>query len=193
MNNLVPTIALRSSRSRLGAAFGAGAIAIIVNTLLLKVADFVPLATAHGGLLRLLSNLFAATGNRLGVGVAWSALGGPPTNSPVFQTGTHLVVGMLMALFYAYLLEPRLKVAAWLKGLLYAIGMWFLNATVVLPATGEGFAGSRHLTLAGMIWFAAAHTGFFVLLAVVYEAVRGGRSARDELASSDKVATRQLS
>jgi len=173
----------RRQRSRLSAALGAGAIAIIVNTLLLKVADFVSLATAHGGLLRLLLNLFAAPANRLGVGVAWSAMGGPPPNSPVFQTATHLVVGMLMALFYACLLEPRLKATAWLKGVLYAVGMWVLNATVILPATGEGFAGSAHLTLAGMIWFAVAHTVFFMLLAVIYEALRGGRSVVDERAS----------
>jgi hypothetical protein len=35
----------------------------------------------------------------------------------------------------------------------------------MLPAIGEGF---RHLGLARMAWFAAAHTLFFVLLAVLY-------------------------
>jgi hypothetical protein len=43
----------------------------------------------------------------------------------------------------------------------------------------EGFAGSRHLTLAGMVWFAAAHTLFFVVLAVLYARLRGQHTSRD--------------
>jgi hypothetical protein len=40
-----------------------------------------------------------------------------------------------------------------------------VNALIVLPATGEGFAGSANLTLAGIAWFAAAHCIFFMMLA----------------------------
>jgi hypothetical protein len=43
---------------------------------------------------------------------------------------------------------------------------------VVLPLTGEGFAGSTHLTFAGMLWFAAAHTLFFVALGWLYARLR---------------------
>jgi hypothetical protein len=143
------------SRSRLIAALVAGSIAIILNTLALKAADLVPLATARGGLLRLIK--------------PWLSLVAPVPNSAEFQTGFHLFVGILMALFYAYALEPWLPRGAWLKGFLYALAVWLLNAIVVLPATGEGFAGSAHLTLPGMIWFAVAHTLFFVLLAIGYE------------------------
>jgi hypothetical protein len=171
------TVNSRALRHRLGAALFSGTIAITANTLLLKAADFVPLATAHGGLLRLLLHLFGRSANQLGVGAAWAALGGPATSSVEFQTATHLVVGMLMALFYAYVLEPSLKMVAWLKGLLYAVGVWILNAAVVLPATGEGIAGSTHLTVAGMIWFAVAHLVFFMLLAMLYDAIRGRRRA----------------
>ena len=39
------------------------------------------------------------------------------------------------------------------------------------------FAGSRHLTLAGMVWFAAAHTLFFVVLAVLYARLQGGHTS----------------
>jgi hypothetical protein len=92
-----------------------------------------------------------------------------PAHAAGFQTGFHLFVGILMALLYAYVLEPRLPRGPWLRGFLYALAVWLLNAVVVLPATGEGFAGSMHLTLAGMIWFAAAHTVFFLLLSVVYD------------------------
>jgi hypothetical protein len=73
-----------------------------------------------------------------------------------------------MALFYALVLEPVLRGPSWLRGLICAVAVWLANAAVVLPATSEGFAGSRHLTLAGMVWFGAAHTLFFVVLAVLY-------------------------
>jgi hypothetical protein len=38
----------------------------------------------------------------------------------------------------------------------------------------EGIAGSRSLSLAGMIYFAVAHTVFFVLLAALYNYVTRG-------------------
>jgi hypothetical protein len=41
--------------ARVSASLVAGAVAIALNTAALAAADFVPLATAHGGLLRLLS------------------------------------------------------------------------------------------------------------------------------------------
>jgi hypothetical protein len=140
--------------SSAGAAIVAGGGAIVINTLALKAADLVPLATARGGLLRLVRMVV-----RL-----------PSTGE--FQMIFHLVVGLLMALFYAWLLEPRLRGAPAIKGLIYALGVWLANALVVLPLTGEGIAGAAHLTLTGMIWFAAAHTLFFVLLAVWYARLR---------------------
>jgi hypothetical protein len=163
-------MASAKAKGRLAAALSAGAVAIVVNTLALKAADFVPLATARGGLLRLIRPWFAPVLKSTGVSHAWSAAGGPAPATPLFQTGFHLAVGMLMALVYAYLLEPRLNGGPWRKGVVYAAAVWLLNAAVVLPLTGEGFAGSAHLTTAGMVWFAAAHTLFFVLLAVLYAA-----------------------
>jgi len=146
---------------RLPSALVAGAVAIIANTLALKAADLVPLATARGGLLRMIRPLFPG----------WLQA---HTGSAVFQTGFHLFVGMLMALAYAYAIEPVLRGPAWVKGLLYALALWLLNALFVLPMTGEGFAGSAHLGLAGMIWFAVAHTLFFVWLSVMYGWLRSG-------------------
>ena len=147
------------------AALLARAVAIALNTAALSAADLVPLATAHGGLLRLLVVL---SGDALSI-----PAGG------AFQAGFHIVVGLAMALFYGLVLQPALRGPSWLRGLIYAVAVWFANAAVVLPATNEGFAGSRHLTLAGMIWFAAAHTLFFVVLAVLYARLRGGHASRD--------------
>lgn len=140
--------------NRLNAGLAAGSGAIVLNTLALKAADLVPLATAHGGLLRLVRILL------------------PLPATPAFQTAFHLAVGILMALFYAYALEPLLPGRPLAKGLLYAGLVWLANAFLVLPLTGEGIAGLAHLTIAGALWFAAAHTLFFVLLALCYARLR---------------------
>jgi hypothetical protein len=169
-------------RSRLLTALVAGTVAIIVNTLALKAADLVSLATARGGLLRLLSSWSAPLLGQIGISSAWLSLGLPDVTSPVFQTGFHLAVGVMMAMFYAYVVEPLAPTRSdLLKGAAYALVVWLLNAFVVLPATGEGIAGAAHLTLAGMLWYAAAHSLFFVLLALLYGALR--RAPRDLSAS----------
>lgn len=135
----------------LGAALLAGAVAITLNSVALAAADLVPLATAHGGLLRLLSQISGIT----------------PPQGPVFQAWFHAGVGLAMAVFYAEALDGSLPGPPWVRGLIYAVVVWVVNAAVVLPSIGEGFAGSHHLTLAGMAWFAAAHMLFFVLQAVL--------------------------
>jgi hypothetical protein len=150
---------------RLAVALYAGAVAITINMLLLKAADIVAVQTAHGGLLRVISPLAARLLEPAGVSAWWRAVGGPGIGTAVFQDSFHFVVGIGMALAYVLLLEPRLSGAFWRKGLLYALVVWLLNAFVILPLSDEGIAGSAHLVLAGMLWFAAAHTAFFVLLA----------------------------
>ncbi len=148
--------------TRISAALLAGTIAIACNTAALAAADLVPLATAHGGLLRLLVML---TGGAIPV----------PAGSE-FQMAFHAVVGLAMTVFYAYVVEAILRGPSWWRGVIYGALAWIMNAVVVLPAIGEGFAGSRNLTLAGMIWFAAAHTLFFVLQAVLYAHFRARAS-----------------
>ena len=155
---------------RVTGALCAGTVAIIINMLLLKAADLAHVQTARGGLLRVITP--AATGvlARSGIAAWWAGLGGPGPGTSVFQGGFHFVVGLGMALAYALVLAPRLGGTFWRKGLLYALAVWLVNAFVLLPISGEGIAGSAHLTLAGMVWFAVAHTVFFVLLAAGYQA-----------------------
>lgn len=141
---------------RVTASLVAGTAAIVINMLALKAADLVPLATAHGGLLRLLRTV----------------LGLPLPGTPAFQEAFHFAVGIAMALFYGLVLARRLPGRPLAQGLLYAAAVWLANAFVVLPLIGEGIAGSAHLSAAGMVWFAAAHTLFFVLLAVWYARLR---------------------
>jgi hypothetical protein len=136
----------------------AGAVAIGLNMAALAAADLVPLDTAQGGLLLFLV-LLTCGGISLPRGAA-------------FQAAFHIAVGLAMALFYAFALEPVLGGPSWLRGLLYAAAVWLANALIVLPALGEGFAGSYRLMLAGMVWFAAAHTLFFVAQAVLFAWLR---------------------
>ena len=153
----------------LGASLLAGLIAIVVNTAMLEAADWIPLVTARGGLLKLLRMYLSVPLTSLGLADPWTALTLPAPDTHAFKTGFHIVVGLLMALFYAYVLEPMLPGPALVKGLLYALLVWLANAFIVLPWIGEGIAGSAFLSAGGMLYFAAAHTVFFVLLAVLYE------------------------
>jgi hypothetical protein len=149
-------------RSRLSSALVAGGVAMFVSTLALKAADLAPLATAKGGLLRLMSAWFSPFLTQVGAINLWLHAGLPDAGSPVFQAGFHLVVGLLMAIFYAYVVEPRLQMTDDIvKGITYALGMWLLNAFVILP-----------FTLAGIFWCVVAHSVFFVLLALFYGALR---------------------
>jgi hypothetical protein len=152
----------------LGAALIAGLIAIIANTLLLEAADLIPLVTARGGLLKLLKIYLSAPLADLGVAGLWASLPLPAPDSHAFKTAFHIVFGLLMAVFYAYVVEPLLPGTALMKGLLFALLIWLANAFIVLPWIGEGTAGSANLNTGGMIYFAVAHTGFFVVLALLY-------------------------
>ena len=81
-----------------------------------------------------------------------------------------------MAMVYGLLLEPLLTrtLPAATKGLLYALLVWLANAAMVLPALGQGFAGIHVLSVDGVLYFAFAHTMFFLLLALVYERLHPG-------------------
>jgi hypothetical protein len=159
------------------AALLAAAVGIEVNTTVLAGADALGLKTAHGGLLRLLEDVADGIAIRLGLAAWWGRAIVPLVTNGHFEFFFHVFVGLLMALFYAYVVEPASIGRPWVKGLICAVAVWMLNAIIVLPLIGEGLAGSRHLSGAGMIGFAAAHTIFFVLLAVLYAPLRNDRIA----------------
>jgi hypothetical protein len=154
---------------RLRSALLVGLIAIILNTLLLKAADLISLPTAHGGLLRLITLGLSGVLQRSGISSVWIQMSAPAPNSPTFQIGFHIFVGLMMAIFYAFVLEPLMPWGATVKGLAYATGLWLINAIIILPVTGEGFAGMTNLSVAGILWFAAAHTLFYMMLAYGFE------------------------
>jgi hypothetical protein len=146
-----------------------------VNTALLEGVDAIGFTTARGGLLRLLKDLGAQAAPHVNLADTWNNVLAPATTGDLFRNLFHVFVGLLMALFYAYMLEPVLPGKPLVKGLIYAAIVWLLNAFLVLPEIGEGIAGSRYLGLAGMAGFAAIHTVFFVLLAVLYARFRATR------------------
>lgn len=159
---------MRLSPARISASLLAGAIAIGINTALLAAADRIPLVTARGGLLKLLTIYIGPALSKAGAGPVWLRFGLPSPGGTTFQLGFHVLVGLAMAVFYGVVLEPLLPGRPWWKGLLYAAAVWAANAFVILPWLGEGIAGSRNLGAAGMAYFAVAHTVFFVLLAVLF-------------------------
>ncbi|WP_158809663.1 hypothetical protein [Beijerinckia sp. L45] len=127
---------------RISAALVAGAIAIALNVAALWSADLIHLQTAHGGLLKLLTQL----------------LGAPTPHSGLFNMAFHVLVGLMMAIVYGLFLQPHWRGPPWLLGLAYAAAVWIVNAFFVLPLAGEGVAGSATLGIAGILWFAVAHT-----------------------------------
>lgn len=158
--------------SRLVAGLLAGAGAIGVNTALLAGADAIGFTTARGGLLRLLREAAGSLAPHLGLAELWTGTLAPAISGPLFKTGFHVFVGLLMALFYAFVLEPVLPGRPLVKGLIYAGLVWLSNALMVLPLIGEGIAGSQALDASGMTGFALIHTIFFVLLALLYARFR---------------------
>ena len=68
----------------------------------------------------------------------------------------------------------------WVKGIVYSLLLWLANAFIVLPWIGEGVAGSRHLDLAGMVYFGFAHTVFFLALALLYHRFTGNAQSRSD-------------
>jgi uncharacterized membrane protein YagU involved in acid resistance len=117
--------------------------------------------TGHGGLLKLLAKIVGV------YPIPWARAGVPPI---VGKYGFHIAIGVLMALFYAYVVDPVLGAnrSPLAKGVIYAFIVWLLNALIILPALGYGIAGFRAIPASGMIYYALAHTVFFVLVAILY-------------------------
>jgi hypothetical protein len=62
--------------------------------------------------------------------------------SGIYVAGTlHLVVGVVWALLYAGVFEPRISGPSWLKGAKFALLPWALSLVVFLPLAGGGIFG----------------------------------------------------
>lgn len=153
-----------SSARRILLGLCCGALAIDVNSAMLATIDALGVRTAHGGLLQLLNGLVV---HLTGPG-AWSGAWIRATSGPAFRLAFHIGVGLAMAVFYVTVVRYWPPRGRWRNVIAYALGVWLLNAGIVLPLIGEGFAGSHTLTPAGMVGFAIAHTTFFVMVAGLF-------------------------
>lgn len=159
--------------ARLGCAFAASVIAIAANTALLSAADYFHLVTARGGLLSL---LLQVARRYVTVSSIYQTYG--------FQQAFHIAVGIGMGIAYAFSLAcPR--GSAWRRGATYGALVWLANACVILPMSHQGLAGYRVISFGGMLYFACAHTVFFLLCAVLFERFYRGHSTRNNAPSSD--------
>jgi hypothetical protein len=79
--------------------------------------------------------------------VGWSAA---LINNPVISVASgsiymavavHTFAGIVWALVYAYIFEPRLTGSGWLKGAIFSLLPWILSLVVLLPLLGGGFFG----------------------------------------------------
>ena len=53
----------------------------------------------------------------------------------------HFAVGLILAIFYARVAEPRLRGPGWRRGMLFSLLPWLLSLIVFLPLVGGGFLG----------------------------------------------------
>jgi len=148
---------------RVFAALLAGMIAVAANIALLSIASTAGIRTAQGGLFLLFTRIIHRVAPSRSFMDGWKIFA-----RPVSQAVFHIVTGLVMAIFYAVVLEPRLPGRPFFKGVAYGTAIWFLNAFLVLPLTDEGIAGSRHINTVGLIAFALAHMSFFLVLSVLY-------------------------
>jgi hypothetical protein len=162
-NSVVVVSSNKTLLFRVLAALLAGKIALVANVALLSIASASGIRTAHGGLFLLFTKIIHRVAPSLSFMDGWRIFT-PPVSQAVF----HIVTGLVMAIFYALVLEPKLPGRPFFKGVAYGTAIWFLNAFLVLPLTDEGIAGSRHVNTVGLIAFALAHMSFFLVLSVLY-------------------------
>jgi energy-converting hydrogenase Eha subunit C len=99
---------------RVFAALLAGMIALAANIALLSIASAAGICTAHGGLFLLFTRIIHRVAPSRSFVDGWKIFA-PPVSQAVF----HIVTGLVMAIFYALVLEPKLPGRPFFKGVAY--------------------------------------------------------------------------
>lgn len=144
----------------------AGLVGITVNTAILKLAPLLHIHPGSGGLLQLL--LLYAQRSGPGSLIALHSLGLRKPPSLAGFLWFHYVTGMTAILVYFYLFAKHVRGARWWRATVFALLFWLINAGLVLPQLGEGFAGIRAVSPSGVLYFCFANWVFVVVSALSY-------------------------
>ena len=138
-------------------AVAAGAIGTGVLTALWLVEPSIGLPNIAVG--QILSTFMSVSVARFSVGAAggWAV---------------HLVVGILLALFYAWQLSERLPGSAAARGAIYGVLVFVLAQIVFMPLVGAGFfsRGNSELLLGSLL----GHIAYGVVVGWIYDLPIGG-------------------
>lgn len=63
------------------------------------------------------------------------------TDQVALSIAANLAMGLILAVIYAYFVEPRLSGPGWRRGMQFALIPWLLSLLVFLPLVGGGFLG----------------------------------------------------
>lgn len=144
----------------------AGLIGITVNTGILESAPLLHIHPGSGGLLQLLL-LYAQRFAPWSLNALHSlGLRKPPSLAGFLWF--HYVTGMAAILVYFYLFAKHVRGARWWRATVFALLFWLINAGVVLPQLGQGFAGIRAVSTSGVLYFFFANWMFVVVSALSY-------------------------
>jgi hypothetical protein len=89
----------------------------------------------------------------------------------IFQ---HFINSMILALFYAWILFPRLPGPRWLRGIIVGLGLWLISMFILSPIVFK--AGLFAYELSGLAWLSSLifHLVYGVLLGIIYYPASNG-------------------
>ena len=81
----------------------------------------------------------------------------------------HFMIGVVLALIFAFLLVSKLPGAPWVRGLLFSLIPWFMAQVIVNPMMGAGLFASNTPTPAAMVMGSLmGHMVYGAVLGAVY-------------------------
>ncbi len=147
-------------------ALAAGLLGITVNTVVLEVAPLLHINAGKGGLLQLFRREVQHWLPSLLPFLSRVGLKHPPTLAGFLWF--HYVTGLAMIMVYFYVFALLLSGSEWWKSSAFSLVPWLVNAALVFPALGQGFAGARSTPWPGLIYFLFANWLFVVVSALAY-------------------------
>ena len=114
-----------------------GIIAGFVATFAMSVV----LAAAYG-LAQAIGSVDGTTVGRWFYNLAHNPVTERPENAPFIAIGLNLLIGLVLGVVYARVVEPMLGGPGWQKGLLFALIPWLISIAAFLPIMGGGFLGT---------------------------------------------------